>query len=97
VYGHKPVISLEAANLNRAYLSGANLSNANLRGADLYGSDLSEAILSEAILIGAEVTKQQLAACRSLEGATMPEGRKYDEWFKDKEGCQEDGENPGPS
>jgi hypothetical protein len=27
-----------------------------------------------------------LAACKSLKGATMPNGQQYEEWLKDKEG-----------
>ena len=29
----------------------------------------------------------------SLEGATMPNGQKYEDWLKDKEARKEDGEN----
>jgi hypothetical protein len=32
-----------------------------------------------------------------LEGATMPNGQKYEVGLKDKEGWGEDGENSGPS
>jgi uncharacterized protein YjbI with pentapeptide repeats len=52
------------------YLRGANLRNADLTGA---------------YLTGTEVTTEQLAACKSLEGATMPDGQKYEDWLKDKE------------
>jgi hypothetical protein len=33
----------------------------------------------------------------SLEGATMPNGYRYEEWRKAKEGRRKDGENSGPS
>ena len=78
---------LRGANLSGANLSGANLSgaiffsiiyvprafggtivlpnHANLSGADLSGADLS----------GAKVTDEQLATAKSLQGATMPDGK----------------------
>jgi hypothetical protein len=87
---------LIGADLSGADLIGANLivvdlSEAVLSGADLYGADLGEALLngadlSAASLSGAEITKEQLAACRSLEGATMPEGQKYEDQLKYREG-----------
>jgi hypothetical protein len=93
---------LSGADLIGANLIGVDLSEAVLSGADLYGADLGEALLngadlSDASLSGAEITKEQLAACRSLEGATMPEGQKYEAGFEDKERPQEEGEAPGPS
>jgi uncharacterized protein YjbI with pentapeptide repeats len=39
---------------------------------ELPGANLSEANLSES-----KITKEQLAVCRSLEGATMPAGSKH--------------------
>jgi uncharacterized protein YjbI with pentapeptide repeats len=81
---------LSYANLRGADLSGANyrpanLSEANLRGAVLFGANLSEADLSRADLSGAkgmsnEELEQQAA---SLEGATMPNVQKYEDWLKD--------------
>ena len=50
------------------------------------GADLSNADLSGANLKGANVTEERLAKCKSLEGATMPNGQKYEEWLKSKEG-----------
>jgi uncharacterized protein YjbI with pentapeptide repeats len=44
-------------------LSGVKLSGTNLQGADL---------------TDANVTEEQLAICKSLEGATMPDGSKHD-------------------
>jgi len=38
-----------------------------------------------------------LSAALSLKGFTMPNGRKYEDWLKDKEGRGEDGENSGSS
>jgi uncharacterized protein YjbI with pentapeptide repeats len=94
--------NLSGASLGVADLSGARLSRANLREADLGGAnlsraDLSRADLSRADLGGAEgVTNEQLSAARSLEGATMPNGQKYEDWLKDKERGK-DGENKRPS
>jgi hypothetical protein len=48
-------------------------------------------------LAGVKISEEQLMACQSLKGATMPNGQKYEEWLKGKEGCGEDGENSGPS
>jgi uncharacterized protein YjbI with pentapeptide repeats len=83
---------LFSANLSDAVL-GANLSNADLRGTNLsgavlYGSDLSEAVLENADLSGAKgITNEELEQqASSLEGATMPNGQKYEDWIKDKEG-----------
>jgi hypothetical protein len=43
------------------------------------------------------ITEQELERqAKSLEGATMPNGQKYEEWLKDKEGSGEDAENSGP-
>ncbi len=76
---------------------GAGLNDADLSNANLSGADLSNANLSGANLKGADVTEEQLAECASLKGAIMPNGQKYEDWLKDKEGRGEDGENSGPS
>jgi hypothetical protein len=57
---------------------GAGLTDADLSGADLTGADLSNAYLAGANLEGADITDEQLAMCKSLEGATMPDGTKHD-------------------
>jgi len=76
---------LSEAELNEAELSGANLSGANLSEADLSGANLSETDLSGANLSNAYGwTKDQLRAARSCEGATMPDGQKYEDWRKDR-------------
>jgi hypothetical protein len=95
--GRDPIISLRdadlreadlgGADLRRAVLSFARLSAANLRLADLSGADLREADLREADLSSVMGwTEKQLTAARSLEGATMPNGQKYEVWLKHKEG-----------
>ncbi len=102
--------NLRDATLSGAYLYDTNLSGADLTGADLSdaqgrfesgarmrGADLGGADLSRANLANAEVTKDQLQQAESLEGATMPNGQKYEEWLKDNEGRGEDAENNGSS
>jgi hypothetical protein len=98
---------LRGADLRGAVLRGANLSAAILREANLLQADLSEADLSEANLLranlrGANLRGANLRGARhpeaeSLEGATMPNGQKYEEWLKDIEGSGKEGENSGPS
>ena len=58
----------------------------DLRGANLSGADLE----------GTNVTDAQLARCRTLKGATMPNGQKYEDWLKSK-GSGEDGETSARS
>jgi uncharacterized protein YjbI with pentapeptide repeats len=79
--------NLSEANLRGAYLRGANLSEADLRGADLRGADLSEAYLRGAAGITNEQLEQQAA---DLKGATMPDGQKFEDWLKDRDGRKED-------
>jgi uncharacterized protein YjbI with pentapeptide repeats len=62
----------------------------NLSGANLSGADLSGADLSGAVGITSEELEQQ---AKSLEGATMPDGCKYEDWIKDKKGSGKDVEN----
>jgi uncharacterized protein YjbI with pentapeptide repeats len=78
-----------------ATLPDVDLSDAKLRGAVLTGADLSGPDLSGADLTNALVTEEQLYQAKSLEGATMPNGQKYEEWLKSK-GRGEDGENSVP-
>jgi uncharacterized protein YjbI with pentapeptide repeats len=81
---------MKGANLSESKLSEADLRGSMLRGADLSGADLSGADLHQA----KEWTEDQLTAAH-LEGATMPNGQKYEDWLKSK-GRGEDGENSGP-
>jgi uncharacterized protein YjbI with pentapeptide repeats len=98
-----PYDEMKPAKLNAPNLSnGANPSDIDLddhhvKPTNLSGADLSNADLSGAYLAGVKISEEQLTACQSLKGATMPNGQKYEEWLKDKEGCGEDGENSGPS
>jgi uncharacterized protein YjbI with pentapeptide repeats len=88
---------LSGANLVRANLQGASLKGANLRGAFLYQADLFRTNLFGADLRGVSlrdargVTVGQLEAqAQTLEGATMPNGQKYEDWLKSK-GRESDG------
>jgi hypothetical protein len=69
--------------MEEALLDSANLSSANLR----------EANLNDASGITNEELEQQAS---SLEGATMPNGQKYEEWLKSKGGAG-DGKSSGSS
>jgi hypothetical protein len=90
-----PMVMLAKADLSGADLSGAWLSKADLSYADLSYADLSYADLSEADLSGVYeqnvqgtpqlITNEELEQqANSLEGATMPDGRKYEDWLKDR-------------
>jgi uncharacterized protein YjbI with pentapeptide repeats len=75
---------LRGADLSDAegrFESAARMIRTRLAGADLTGADLGGAVLTNA-----EVTEEQLREAESLEGATMPDGRKYEDLFKDKDG-----------
>jgi uncharacterized protein YjbI with pentapeptide repeats len=78
---------LSVADLSDANLLGANLSNAYLWSANLGGVTLFDADLSDADLSGAYgLADEQIAAANTLAGATMPNGQKYEDWIKDKNG-----------
>jgi hypothetical protein len=98
---------LAIANLDGAYLGSANLSgadlggarlgevdaltNANLRDADLYSID--KLIKGPNPINWRDITNAEIVAqTGALEGATMPNGQKYEDWLKSK-GHGEDGEN----
>jgi uncharacterized protein YjbI with pentapeptide repeats len=63
--------------LTNANLTGANLTDADLTDANLEGVDLTSANLSRALGITGRQLEEQTA---SLEGATMPNGQKYEDW-----------------
>jgi uncharacterized protein YjbI with pentapeptide repeats len=86
-----PILSLDRidfsdADLRNIALSGSNLSFANLSDADLSAANLSDANLRKAVLRRANLSgatgfsNEQIAATESLEGATMPDGQKYENW-----------------
>jgi uncharacterized protein YjbI with pentapeptide repeats len=73
---------VQITDLSGTNLEGADLSNADLSGTNLEGADLTSAYLRYADLSGAEgVTGEQLEQqAKSLKGATMPNGQKYEDW-----------------
>jgi hypothetical protein len=89
-------VNLSGAFLNDAWVASSNLENADLsdaglNGVKINGTDLSGANLEAAYLVGATGwTEQQLTAAESLKGATMPNGQKYEDWLKDREGNGDD-------
>jgi Pentapeptide repeats (8 copies) len=84
---------LKRADLSPALLRGADLSHAKLSNANLRGAILSDAYLGYAYLGYARgVTNEGLEQqAKSLEGATMPNGQKYEEWLKDRESRKKGG------
>jgi uncharacterized protein YjbI with pentapeptide repeats len=83
---------LSGANLRRALLQGAHLYRADLTNAKLIQADLTNVNLIEADLSGADlsdaegITNEELEQqSSSLEGATMPNGQKYEDWLKSKD------------
>src|SRR5215216_1453405 len=96
-YDESQPAKLNAPDLsNGADPSDIDPSNDHLTPTDLRGADLSNADLSGAYLTGTKVSNEQLDRCKSLEGATMPDGQKYEDWLKSK-GRGEDGEHGGSS
>jgi len=108
-----PYDEMKPAKLNAPNLSnGANPSDIDLddhhvKPTNLNGADLSNADLSGAHLAGTKLSPEQLAACKSLEGATMtdgqilrsddnPKGSTFEDWLKSKD-RGEDEKNSSPS
>jgi uncharacterized protein YjbI with pentapeptide repeats len=99
--------NLSEARLGAARLNDANLSDANLSGADLGGGASNNAFSTTAEISGADlrgstnafgdqgiITDEELEQqAASLEGATMPNGQKYEEWLKDKKAQGKDKKN----
>ena len=75
---------LRDANLSSADLDDALLAVADLRGADLTNANLTDANLTDANLEAARgVTDEQVEQTLFLEGATMPNGQKYEDWLNE--------------
>jgi len=78
---------LAEATLREADLTGANLRYARLQNADLSGASLGAANLKRADLAGANLRgvcnlrEEELARAHRLQGATMPDGSRYDGRF----------------
>jgi hypothetical protein len=93
---------LHEVDLGGADLKGAKLEGANLSSADLIGADLRGAILRGAYKVTGVETKQPITneelvqQTKILEGATMPNGQKYEDWLKSP-GRNENGKSGGSS
>lgn len=72
-------ITYIGTDLRGAALRGAVMKGVSLCDALLEDADLTDANLTDADLTGARVTDEQLAACKSLVGATMPNGSKFEQ------------------
>ena len=90
-------VDMSRVNLSDAHLNYATLVEADLSGVNLSRTDLSGAELERANLSGASgITNENLMRQTfRLEGATMPNGQKYEDWLKSKD-RGEDGENSSP-
>jgi hypothetical protein len=82
-------VNMDNAKLIDARLPRADLSGADLSGVDLTGADLSGAILAGATGVSCHQAEGGKKGAESLDGATMPNGQKYEDWLKGKEGCEE--------
>ncbi len=104
--GEDPVISLEetdlrgvdldredlhSVDLKNAVMHDANLEGANLEDADLEQAKLTRANLREANLYRADLTNVHWDGAK-LGSATMPNGQKYEDWIKDRENSEKEGE-----
>jgi uncharacterized protein YjbI with pentapeptide repeats len=107
-YDEKAPAKLNAPNLsNGTDPSDVDLSDNKLVPTNLVNANLSGADLSGAYLTGTKLAPEQLAACKSLEGATMPDGQilrsddnpkgsTFEDWLKSKD-RGEDEKNSSPS
>ena len=82
---------LQRSNLSDATLEDAVLRKASMEGANLMGARRSTErdttlMWSSQAIPNEEIFHQVL----SLEGATMPNGQKYEDWLKDREKRQQD-------
>lgn len=67
-----------ATDLTEAVLDEAYLMGSDLRGTILVRASMNNANFEEVDLRGARVTVEQLATCKTLAGATMPDSCNYD-------------------
>jgi uncharacterized protein YjbI with pentapeptide repeats len=88
----------QAPDLSNADFRGADLAGADFRGAVLPGAKLTVYTLSDTNFEGADLRDALVTdranntvsielfarACKSLKGATLPNGQKYEDWLKDK-------------
>ena len=89
-------VDLGGADLKGANLTGVDLSDANLIGADLRGAILRGAYKVTGVETKQPITNEELVQqTKFLEGATMPNGQKFEDWLEVKEGRTEDGYDSG--
>lgn len=74
------------ANMSRTNLERTNLTEANLSGTNLEDAGLQGANLAGAFLFGARVSLKSLSTAKTLAGATMPDGLKYEDWVRRQAG-----------
>jgi len=105
--------NLYESDLTDQHLSGANLQGATTRVRavvanilDKEPADEDERVIREDLKLlpsgsprpmRSLVPIEKLQQARSLEGATMPNGQKYEDWLNDREALGEDAENSSPS
>jgi hypothetical protein len=71
--------NLQEANLKAAHCEGANLELANMEGANISpGTNLRDTNLTGVYVM----SNKELTETSALEGATMPNGQKYEDWRK---------------
>jgi uncharacterized protein YjbI with pentapeptide repeats len=80
---------LSYGNLENTKLTGADLTSANLHKVDLRRTRLNQATMRGTNLRGAaglsdKALEHKLKKAKTLEGATMPNGQKYEDWLKSK-------------
>ena len=80
-WGFKKQIIPDKGGLVERQYNIVSLEQADLRGADLSGAYLQQTTLNAA----KGWTEEQLLEAHTLEGATMPNGQKYEDWLNDKE------------
>ncbi len=79
--GERPVTGtkLDQVDLSLTLFRKAKLKDVDLRTAKLYLVDFSGADLR-----GAKISDEQLTGIATLEGAKMPDGKRYEKWLKSR-------------
>ena len=80
-------VNLEGADLSYAKVGGIELREADLSRTNLRGLTEGSSYLGLRDIVANETLEVQ---AKSLRGATLPDGKKYEEWLKSK-GRGEDG------
>jgi hypothetical protein len=93
----RTIVDLTGADLSGAALSRAYLNDVDMSIVYRSKANLGSTNLSDADLKGATVAQEQLEQAKSLKGATMPNGQKYEDWLKENEGRGDNRKSHGPS